>query len=62
MFWEGHVEFVVSVSGDAIEISESNGSDGGAVPKVSGAGGWLIIGSPALNNFGREPFLGFFTF
>ena len=62
MFCEGHVEFVVSVSGDSIEISGSNGSDGGAVPKVSGAGGWLTVGSPALNNFGSGPFLGFFTF
>jgi surface antigen len=59
--WGGHVEFVVSVSGNKIEISGSNGATGGAVPKVSGTGGWLTVGSSALNNFGSGGFLGFWT-
>ena len=59
--WGGHVEFVVSVSGNAIEISGSNGPNGGAVPKVSGTGGWLTVGGQQLNSFGAGGFLGFFT-
>ena len=61
VMWGNHVEVVVSVSGNAIEISGSNGADGGAVPKVSGTGGWLTVGSSALSNFGSGGFLGFLT-
>jgi hypothetical protein len=61
ILWEGHIEIVVSVNGNAITMSGSNGSNGSSVPKISGEGGWLTVGSSALENFGDGDFLGFFT-
>jgi hypothetical protein len=57
--WNTHVEIVVAVSGNAIEISGSNGADGTSVPKHYGVGGWLTIST--MNQINTSGFLGFAT-